>query len=149
MTDQLRTQRLRSADVNLASRLFALMTEVFEEPSAPLGAAYMASLLARDDFWALAAFAGEDLVGGLTAHTLPMTREEGREVFLYDLAVLHTHQRRGVGRALVTRLCQDARAQGIAVVFVPADNDDLGALDFYRALGGQSSPVTIFTFDGS
>jgi aminoglycoside 3-N-acetyltransferase I len=31
-------------------------------------------------------------------------------------------------------------------VFVPADNDDQHALDFYRALGGSPSSVTFFTF---
>ena len=31
-------------------------------------------------------------------------------------------------------------------IFVPADDDDIHALDFYRALGGEESPVTFFTF---
>jgi len=31
-------------------------------------------------------------------------------------------------------------------MFVAADNQDLHALDFYRAMGGEPSPVTIFSF---
>jgi len=31
-------------------------------------------------------------------------------------------------------------------VFVPADNEDDDALDFYRALGGTPSSVTFFSF---
>jgi hypothetical protein len=34
----------------------------------------------------------------------------------------------------------------IAELFVAADNEDTHALDFYRALGGTASPVTIFEF---
>ena len=41
-----------------------------------------------------------------------------------------------------------AAAKGIQVVLVGADNDDVYALDFYRALGGLPSPVTFFTFSG-
>jgi aminoglycoside 3-N-acetyltransferase I len=32
-------------------------------------------------------------------------------------------------------------------VFVPADNGDTHALDFYRALGATASPVTMFVFE--
>jgi hypothetical protein len=39
-----------------------------------------------------------------------------------------------------------AAAVGIQDVFVPADNDDTHALDFYRAQGAVESPVTHFTF---
>jgi aminoglycoside 3-N-acetyltransferase I len=32
-------------------------------------------------------------------------------------------------------------------MFVAADNEDVHAIDFYKALGGTDSPVTMFTFD--
>ncbi|MBK8171000.1 MAG: GNAT family N-acetyltransferase [Sandaracinaceae bacterium] len=55
-------------------------------------------------------------------------------------------QRLGVGRALMSELIRLAKASAIRVSFVPADNEDAHALDFYRALGGEESPVTFFTF---
>lgn len=101
-------RRLTAGDRELAKGLFTLTAEVFEEPAEPLGDAYLDRLLRREDFWALAAFAaGAGVVGGLTAHTLPMARAERSEIFIYD--------------------------------------DDLNALDIYRALGGVPSPVTFFT----
>jgi aminoglycoside 3-N-acetyltransferase I len=144
----MRTSRLTVADRELARRLFAVMADVFGEDDQPLGDAYLDRLLGRPEFWAIAAFAGEEVVGGLTAHTLPMTRAEGSELFIYDVAVRADHQRQGVGRRLIAALREGAAAAGIDVVFVPADNDDTHALDFYRALGGAGSPVTIFTFSG-
>jgi aminoglycoside 3-N-acetyltransferase I len=143
----MRTQRLTAADGEIARRLFVLMAEVFEEPGAPLGDAYLTRLLGRNDFWAIAAFddAGE-ITGGITAHTLPMTRAENAEIFIYDIAVRAQDQRRGVGRQLIAALREGAAAIGIDDVFVPADDDDQHALDFYRALGGAGAPVTIFTF---
>jgi len=98
------------------------------------------------DFWAIGAFEGEQVLGGLTAHTLPMTRNETAEIFIYDLAVDPAFQRQGIGRQLIAELRIQAAAVGIDVLFVPADNEDLEALDFYRALGVQASPVTFFTF---
>lgn len=122
------------------------MAEVFEEDCETLGDAYVDRLLAREDFWAIAATAGDQIIGGVTAHTLPMTRTASSELLVYDIAVRRDHQRKGVGRHLMTALRKSAAACGIQVVFVPAENDDLHPLDFYRALGGTACPVTLFTF---
>jgi aminoglycoside 3-N-acetyltransferase I len=140
------TRRLTIADRDLARRLFTMMAEVFEEGGQPLGDAYLDRLLGRAEFWAVAALSGDEVIGGLTAHTLPMTRSEGFEVFIFDVAVRQDHQRRGVGRRLMTALREGAAAAGVRVVFVPADNEDLHALDFYRALGGVETAATFFTF---
>jgi aminoglycoside 3-N-acetyltransferase I len=143
---ELSTQRLTTSDRDLARRLFAMMADVFEEPGAALSDAYLDALLARPDFWALAALSGDDLVGGVTAYALPMTRAETTELFIYDVAVRADHQRRGVGRQLLTKLREAASAAGIGEAFVPAEDEDTHALDFYRALGGVPAPVTLFTF---
>jgi len=142
----MRVRRLGAGERDVARRLFALMAEVFGEGGEPLSDAYVDRLLGREDFWAVAAFEDDDPVGGLTAHTLPMTRSESAEIFIFDIAVHADHQRRGVGRQLVTLLREEAAREGIETVFVPADDEDEHALDFYRALGGVPSPVTIFTF---
>jgi aminoglycoside 3-N-acetyltransferase I len=148
MSGMLEIRRLAPGDVALARATFALMVEVFgEEVAAPLGETYLARVLARDDFWAYAAVVDARPVGGLTAHALPMTRAESTELFIYDLAVQPSHQRQGIGRALVGALLAAAREAGIASVFVPADNEDEHALDFYRAIGGAEAPVTFFTFE--
>jgi aminoglycoside 3-N-acetyltransferase I len=57
-------RRLRMTDRADARRLFNLLAEVFEEDCAPLSDRYVDQLLAREDFWALAAFLGEDIIGG-------------------------------------------------------------------------------------
>ncbi|MGH7437353.1 MAG: GNAT family N-acetyltransferase [Polyangiaceae bacterium] len=143
----MKTVRLGPADAALARTMFAMMAAVFSEPTGVLSDEYIAHLLGRADFWALAAIEGDEVVGGLTAHTLPMTRAEGSEVFLYDLAVRPDRQRTGIGRSLVARLREGAAACGADNVFVPADDEDDHAIEFYRALGGSPSPVTIFTFE--
>jgi aminoglycoside 3-N-acetyltransferase I len=141
-----RIARLVAGDDAVARRVFSTMAEVFDEDHEDLSEGYVAQLLARHEFWVLAATLDEEVVGGLTAHTLPMTRSESREIFIYDIAVLVEHQRRGVGRLLMSHLTRLASDAGIHDLFVPADDEDAHALDFYRALGGVASPVTFFTF---
>jgi aminoglycoside 3-N-acetyltransferase I len=143
---EIRTKRLASGDREQARMLFALMCEVFSEACDQLSDAYLDGLLGRNEFWAMAALIGEEIVGGATAHTLPMTKSEVPELFLYDIAVRYDQRRKGIGRCLVTALCEQARKEGILEMFVFADNDDVHALDFYRALGGLPSAVTSFTF---
>lgn len=149
----IQTQRLGQQDHALARATFRLMDEVFAEDednqsegNQPPGDEHIARLLAREDFIAFAALAGTRVIGGVTAHVLPMTRSESFELFIYDLAIDPPFQRQGVGRRLVQALLASAAERGIRVAFVPADNEDTHALDFYRAIGGTPSPVTIFTF---
>lgn len=139
-------RRLVGGDRAEARDTFALMAEVFGEDSAPLGDGYVDRLLGDDSFWVLGTFAGPDIVGGLTAHSLPMTRCPSSELFIYDLAVHPDHPRQGVGRRLLQELRIAAVQVGITEVFVAVDNDDEHALDFYRAEGAVGSPVTIFSF---
>ena len=146
MEETLEIRRLGSDDRDVARSLFLMMERVFGESAVPLSDDYLGTLLGRDDFWAIAATLDGGVAGGLTAHTLPLTRCEQSEVFIYDIAVVPEFQRRGIGRGLVEELRRLVTAAGLGEIFVPADSDDTHALDFYRALGGEPSPVTIFTF---
>ena len=123
------------------------MAEVFGEKSASVSDYYLNDLLDNDTFWGIAAFKGNDIVGGLTAHTLPMIQSQASEIFIYDIAVIEEYQRRGVGRQLLATLFDGAAKEQIRVAFVLADNIDTAtALDFYRAMGASPSPTTAFTF---
>jgi aminoglycoside 3-N-acetyltransferase I len=147
LESSLTVRRLASADLEVAHRVLRLMADVFDEGTGRVSDAYVLSLLTRPTFWLVAALENGEPLGGVTGHVLPMTRSESTELFIYDLAVDPAHQRRGVGTALVETLRREAAAAGTPVAFVPADNEDLHALAFYRAMGGDGAPVTIFTFE--
>jgi aminoglycoside 3-N-acetyltransferase I len=144
--DEVQTRRLTSSDRELARRMFVMMAGVFEEENEQVCDGYIDRLLNREEFWAIAAFMGDEIVGGLTAHTLPMTRAEASEMLVYDIAVRRDHQRRSVGRQLLTTLREAAADSGIQDVFVAANANDAHAVHFYAALGGVSSSVTHFSF---
>ena len=142
----MRVKRLDSSSRKEAQRLFIMMAEVFKEDCDTLTDSYLDQLLCRKDFWVLAVFAGDDIIGGVTAHTLPMTYNESSEIFIFDIAVRSAHQRQGVGRHPVTTLRRLASEVGVYEIFVAADNEDEHALDFYRRLGGMPTPTTMFDF---
>ena len=142
----MRTTRLTADEADLARQQFTMMADVFEEERSPLSDRYLEGLLMRPEFWAVAAIDGDKVVGGLTAHTLPMTRSETSEILIYDIAVSQNYQRKGIGRLLMKALREAASQSGIQTVFVPADIEDLHAVHFYRAVGGVESQVAFFTF---
>lgn len=143
----LSVERLGPSHLQLAHELFTMMAAVFEEERTPLPDEYVERLLRRADLFILAAVEDGAMVGGITAHVLPMTRSATSELFIYDLAVRTDRQRRGIGRALVDELRARGLAEGIDTSFVPADEEDTHALDFYRALGAEESPVRFFVFE--
>src|SRR4051812_28944041 len=136
------TRRLGPGEVEHAEELFAVMAAAFDESAEALSEAYLEQLLASPAFWAVAAFEDGRVVGGLTAHTIPMTRSQSAELFVYDLAVHEEFRRRGIGGRLVGTLRALAAESGITEVFVPADDDDTHAVEFYRSLAGRESPVS-------
>lgn len=140
-------RRLISGDEELFHQMVATMAAVFEERCDPFDRSFAARLLARPDFWAVAVIEVDSVTAGVTAYALPMTRADETELFIYDVAVRVDRQRQGVGRALLNELHRLAATAEIRLSFVPAEDEDTHAIDFYRALGGSATAVTFFTFD--
>lgn len=136
---QLTIAQLTPTDADLAHRMLDVFGEAFEDPDtygrARPGPAYLQRLLGSSTFIALAALQGEAVVGALAAYELPKFEQERSEIYLYDLAVLASHRRRGVATALIRRLQALAAQRGAWVVFVQADHGDDPAVALYTQLG--------------
>ena len=139
-------RRLNASDVSTAQAVTEIMASTFGEGTGAT-AARLAELLQDDHFWLYGAFDDDTPVGGLSAHVIPITREDGYELFIYDIAVQPSHQRRSIGTQLMHAAIEAGKESGVLCAFVPADNDDQNALDFYRALGGEAQAVTFFNFN--
>jgi aminoglycoside 3-N-acetyltransferase I len=145
----MRIERLTSGNRQKARALFAMMSKVFGEEAQTLSDEYIDRLLCQPTFYAMAAFAEDNVIGGITAHAIPMTTSESSEMFIYDVAVHEDHQRRGVGRQLLLSLLEKAAADGIQHAFVPVDEEDREAALFYEALKGTASPVKLYAWSKS
>ena len=138
-------RRLVPGDRRDAVTLFETMSQVFEEQRSPVSPAYTDQLLASPEFYAIAAMSDSRIIGGLTAHVIPMTRNESRELFIYDLAVVPDWRRKGVGSGLIGKARELAAQEGVHVAFVMADADDDHAIEFYRSTPATASHAVVFT----
>ena len=131
--------QLTPDDVPLMTRLLAMFGEAFEDVPTYQDAVpdddYLAALLAKPHFIALAATDGDDVVGGLAAYVLDKFERDRREIYIYDLAVARAHRRRGIATALITRLIEIARERRAYVIFVQADRGDEPAIKLYESMG--------------
>lgn len=136
-------------DVALLRQANEMFGEVFADSDSfhknPPSDAYLVSLLQQNTFIALAGIADGRVVGGLVAYELKKFEQERSEVYIYDLAVLESHQRKGIATELIRKLQDIVRPRGAYVIFVQADKPDDGAIAFYRSLTDHQEDV--FHFD--
>jgi len=71
------------------------------------------------------------------------TAEGGRVLLLEDVIVSSEHRGGGLGRRLVEHALGWAKEQGMTRVTLLADRDNHAALDFYRALGFETSHMQV------
>jgi aminoglycoside 3-N-acetyltransferase I len=136
------------ADLSSFESLINLFNVVFEEEEPAIGSkANLEKLLGNSGFIALAAVSEDKIVGGLTAHVLPMYYSEQSEIFLYDLAVKPEFQRMGIGKELLQHLKEYCVMNGIKEFFVMAHEEDESAIDFYISTGGIGEKVMNFVYE--
>ncbi|MGE0350135.1 AAC(3)-I family aminoglycoside N-acetyltransferase [Hydrogenophaga sp.] len=130
---------LTQHDVGTFRSMLAMFGEAFEDvptyTQAQPDDAWLQRLLAGDAFIAVAALAGEKVVGGLAAYVLPKFEQARSEIYIYDLAVDAAHRRQGIATALIEELQRVARERGAYVIFVQADHGDDPAIALYSKLG--------------
>ncbi len=92
---------------------------------------HVVALIARDD--------DGQLIGGLVGYELPKLEQRRSEFYIYDLAVVESHRRRGVATSLIDAMRAVARAAGGWAVFVQGDYGDDAALALYHKLGQRQA----------
>src|SRR5690606_2078159 len=131
--------RLGTGDVPAMRALLCMFGAAFEDlpmyTSAQPSDPYLERLLGRDHFVALAAFEGDEVVGGLAAYELEKFEQERSELYIYDLAVAAAHRRQGIATALIEQLKEIGAAGRAYVIFVQADLVDPPAIALYSKLG--------------
>lgn len=84
----------------------------------------------------LLALDGERPIGFLRGTALGQLKTRRRQMFLYEIAVAPSHQRRGVARSLIARLLAYSRARHFEEAFVFTDPANAAAVALYRTTGG-------------
>jgi len=136
-------KQIARSDVATLKALLKVFGEAFQEVETYQGAvpgdAYLESLLSKQHFIALVAMEGNEVVGGLAAYELEKFEQDRREIYIYDLAVVEQHRRKGIATQLIEELRRIAKARGAYVIFVQADLEDAPAIRLYESLGRGES----------
>lgn len=141
---------LTENDVSLLHSLNAMFGEAFNDPESYTtkqpSSNYLKKLLATPTFLALVAVDSGKVVGGIAAYEFQKFEQQRSEIYIYDLAVLESHRRKGVATALIERLKAIGAKRGACVVFVQSDKgvEDQPAIALYTKLGTRED---VFHFD--
>jgi ribosomal protein S18 acetylase RimI-like enzyme len=130
---------LNPDDLGLMRGMLGMFGAAFEDAAAYTERqpddSYLAALLSKPDFVAIAAVCEGRVVGGLTAYVLAKFEQARSEAYIYDLAVAEPFRRRGIATALIREVQRVSKARGAYVVFVQADREDEPAVALYTKLG--------------
>ena len=128
-------RQLEPNDVALMEAVMTVFGEAFNEVDTYTGARpstrYLERLLGGSHLIALAALKDSVVVGGLLAYELQKVERERSEIYIYDLAVVEAHRRRGIATALIDELKSLAAERNAYVIFVQADLTDAPAIALY------------------
>jgi aminoglycoside 3-N-acetyltransferase I len=145
--NQIEIRKLTNQDISAFKALLLLFNQAFEEERDLSTTEHLSALLNNRQFVVMAAFSGEEILGGLTAYELPLYYENKAEIFLYDMAVHPEHQRKGVGKQLLGFLKAYCAKNKISTFFVLAHEEDVHALKFYKSTGGEREQVANFIYE--
>jgi ribosomal protein S18 acetylase RimI-like enzyme len=133
---------LRRGDEQLLATVAA---DVFDDP---LDAAATAAFLADPRHHLAVALDDGAVVGFASAVVYVHPDKPQPELWINEVGVASSHQRRGLGRELLKALLEVARREHCSEAWVLADRSNTGAQEFYASLGGMRAPedAVMFTF---
>ncbi len=127
-------KKLTRDDLNTLTEVVRLFERVFEMDNFKLpDSRHLEKVLSKKDFFVFVAQLDDKVVGGLTAYVLEQYYATRPLVYIYDLAIDNSLQRKGIGKKLIDAINDYCKQEGFEEVFVQADKDEDHVVDFYRS----------------
>jgi ribosomal protein S18 acetylase RimI-like enzyme len=131
-------RRLHEGDQDAAVRVVEdLKFRMDEVVGVSVDPAYMRRFLADDRHYFVVAYVGEEPVGFVFGYRLSRFDGKPPMVFVYEVAVVEEHRRRGIGRALIEEVKRLADEDGCRKMLVPTNRSNEAAMALYRSAGGE------------
>ena len=140
-------KKLEKQDLVLFQQLIRVFQDVFEMEGTTIPEdIQLAKLLENPYFIVFVICIDNKVIGGLTAYELPSYYAAQSEIFIYDIAIDPSFQRKGLGKKLLAALKEYGKEKNISVLFVDANEEDDHAVDFYHTTGGEAAKVIQFSY---
>ncbi|MEN7547561.1 GNAT family N-acetyltransferase [Rapidithrix thailandica] len=131
-------EKLDGHELDKFEALIKVFEEVFEMQNFSIPSRkHLQGVLEKDGFMVFVARWKGNVIGGLTAYKMDQYYSEKPLAYIFDLAVLRSFQRQGLGKQLIQAITEYCQENGFEEAYVQADKVDDHALDFYR-----STPIT-------
>jgi aminoglycoside 6'-N-acetyltransferase I len=88
----------------------------------------------------------DDRVVGMASAVHYVHPDKPPELWVNEIAVAQSHQRRGIGRQLLQALFARGRALGCSEAWVGTERDNVAARRLYAAVGGKEQLMVYVTF---
>jgi aminoglycoside 3-N-acetyltransferase I len=125
-------KKLDSNETSDFRRLIEIFNEVFENPDEIPSDGHLNTLLSNRDFMVFVVKVNNTVVGGLTIYVLHRYYGTKPMAYIYDVGMAPDFQGKGLGKALITEVCDFCRKNGFEDAYVEAESDDIDAVNFYR-----------------
>ena len=87
-----------------------------------------------------------DVVVGIVSAVHYVHPDKAPQLWINELGVAPSHQRRGIGVALVSRMLVHGRSLGCTEAWVGTEVDNVAARALYERAGGEAEMFVLYTF---
>ena len=141
---ELKVRTLEPKDAPLAADVVKLFA------GADVSLEYMEIFLSNRSNYLIVAELNGHLAGFLLAYALQRLKQVSYKMFIYEIEVLETQRRRGVGSALIAFVREIVRTERMISAFVLTSYSNEVAVEFYKSTGGKvtNGDDLMFVFEG-
>ncbi len=140
-------RRLREGDEDAGIRVVEdLKLRMDEVVGVSVDPAYMRAFLTDDRHYFIVAYVDDGPVGYVFGYRLSRFDGKPPMVFIYEVAVVERHRRRGIGRALIEETRRLANEDGCRKMLVPTNRSNEAAMALYRSAGGEEGAADATSF---
>lgn len=110
---------------------------------------HLKNFLSDDRTYLFIAILEENIIGYTICFRFPDFTEEGFLAYLYDIEVVETHRKKGIGRRLVEESLAELKKDGVTELWLGTATDNKAGQALFTATGGEKSGETFndFTYD--
>lgn len=143
MTPDDLTFELRQLGPTDAAVLDRIADGVFDGPVVP---SLLAEFLSDRRHHLIVALSEGVVVGMITAVDY-VHPDKPAQLWINEVGVAPSHQRRGIGRALLHAMCEYGRSRGWTEAWLGTEEENAAARGLYDEAGAVAEPFVLYTFD--
>lgn len=140
-------KKLNYNEVSEFRNLVEIFKEVFENEEPISENEHLSKLLSNPNFLVFVVKDNGKILGGLTIYVLHRYYGSKPVAYIYDVGITPDRQGQGLGKLLISEVCNYCKLNGFEDAYVEAESDDIDAIGFYRKTKISSEMNTIhFTY---